>query len=794
MPSTSRTTKRATSKSRSNNIDQVTNDLANLKLQSRSAKHAPADTPTTPSEKLRNAMVVINEASQSISAAVKSGWKLGSTAAAELDWSEAKVDKIMEPVEGALSTLRSVYIELGNVAKIVDVERAALGVVSKLNSLQMYKLALNLLEGIRPSILSLLGVPEAKEPRPKSRSAKPAQRPPSRTGVSKESPSPYLPLLVLPQLPESSSFTDIATIQSLSVALATYQAHAIKSVLAVLDNTHLNDLYKTLISPEFLLVRAPPRSGILPEDQLSALFVGAFQSIAGSPALSPRPAPEPAFSSAAPKASSTRAPSTTRAHTRSASASSTTKASATTSAKPTTKPAVVAPLNSDELGLLCRKQALLILSRSPSVEKDMDLFWDQATKWAAVYVKSVSALPSPPAEQQIVQTLSSFFSDLIAAVPPERQSGARFETLCEWWMRFAKKVKDAEIIQKITYLLHPPSTPTRLARENPMEPPPITKNKSSSSATKSSRSALLATLDRAALTTTPDDMYAAAEVLNTLDDDWVSVDGVGIRRLVNTISDLRKACVKCWAGEGENGQPEGGKGAVRAVVDGMVKCAEKPGFPHEITVSAIDVLLTLARSELDPQDYESYSRASLALERSLKLADLASTRRQTTTNDPSSSRLSSKTLATLLRAVSNTSYTLAGALYNANLAVKGIAFVDQACTIGERALGLVGSDTADDKELDVLRTHMPRRWELLAVCRLKATDRQGASEAFGQALVRSVGLIGSKGILDDKSGQLIEQLIRVSVGELFDPDAVILSRLFRNSQVDDRILSAMMEK
>ncbi|KAG8702496.1 hypothetical protein FRC09_004700, partial [Ceratobasidium sp. 395] len=792
MPSTSRAAKPVTSKSRTNNLDQVTSDLVNLKIQSKSTKHIPEDTAATPSERLRNAMIEVNEASKSISVAVKLGWKLGSTAV-ELGWSEAKVNKILEPVEAALSTLRLIYQEQGNQAKTVDVERAALGVVAKLNTLQMYKLSLSLLEGVRPSMLSLLGASEVKESRPKSRSAKSTQRPPSRAGTSKESSGPYLALLLLPQLPESPSFDDPATIQSLSVALATYQAHTIKSVLATLDNTQLHDLYKTLISPEFLLTRAPPRPGTLPVDQLSAIFVGAFQSIAGSPALSPLPTPEPLSSSANPKAPSARAPSATRTRTRSASASGSTRAPAPTSAKAATKSTTAPPPNADELGLLCRKQALLLLAHSPSIEKDINLFWDQATKWAAVYVKSVTALSSPPTEQQIGQTLSAFFSDLIAVIPAERQRGSRFETLCEWWMRFAKKVKDVESIRKITYLLHPPSTPERPARENQTEPPPIAKTKSLS-VTNSSRAALLATLDRAALTAALDDMYAASEALDMLDSDWFTVDDAGVRRMVNTISELRKACVKCWAGETENGKEEGRKGAVRAVVDGMAKCAEKPGFPHEITVSAIDALLTLSRSELNPQDYESYSRANLAVDRALKLANLAGTRHGAANHDSASPHLSFKTQATLLRAVSNSSYTLAGVLYNANLAAKGIAFAEQACTVGERALGLVDLDTTDDKELSALKAHMPRRWELLAVCRLKATDRQGAAQAFGRALVKSVELAGPKQILDDKTGQLIEQLVRVSVGELFDPDAVILSRLFANAQVDTRTLSAMMEK
>ncbi|KAG9074903.1 hypothetical protein FS749_013486, partial [Ceratobasidium sp. UAMH 11750] len=126
MPNASRAAKPAASKSRNNKLDEVTNELANLKLQPRSTKQAPADAPT-PSERLRNAMLAVNEASQSISAAVKSGWKLESATTTELEWSEAKVNKAMEPVGGALCTLRSIYQEQGNLAKIVDVERAALG-------------------------------------------------------------------------------------------------------------------------------------------------------------------------------------------------------------------------------------------------------------------------------------------------------------------------------------------------------------------------------------------------------------------------------------------------------------------------------------------------------------------------------------------------------------------------------------------------------------------------------------------------------------------------------------------
>lgn len=134
MPPASRAHK--SSKSTSNQkVEDVANELANLKIQSRATK-ASAESQLPPAEKLRNAMVVVNGVSQLLGAAVKSGWKLGSENA-DSEWSQARVNKAMEPVAAALSLLRTIYKEQEKKEKLVDVERAALGVVSKLNSLRM---------------------------------------------------------------------------------------------------------------------------------------------------------------------------------------------------------------------------------------------------------------------------------------------------------------------------------------------------------------------------------------------------------------------------------------------------------------------------------------------------------------------------------------------------------------------------------------------------------------------------------------------------------------------------------
>ena len=140
MSKASRTTRSNKTTSSNNGLEEVTDDLASLRIKPRSTKPSATTTQPSPGEKLRDAMVIVNDASKAISVAAKSGWKLGANSSEESEWSEARVNKVMEPVPGALSTLRLVYREQRNESKIVDVERAALGVVSRLNSIQMVRI------------------------------------------------------------------------------------------------------------------------------------------------------------------------------------------------------------------------------------------------------------------------------------------------------------------------------------------------------------------------------------------------------------------------------------------------------------------------------------------------------------------------------------------------------------------------------------------------------------------------------------------------------------------------------
>ncbi|KAF8761121.1 Peptidase family C50 [Rhizoctonia solani] len=720
MPPATRSHKSAKSVAK---VDEVTDGISNLKLRTKStsskvestAKSVPQE---LPADRLRNSMVIVNEASQTLSSAVKSGWKLGSDG--ETEWSLERINKVMVPVPGALVTLRAVYKEQEKAEKLVDVERAALGVVSKLNGLRVvrkYTLALDLLANIRTGILSLLGAEEAEE-RPKSRAAK-----------SKSSaPQTYLGLLRLPDL---SSLP--APSQSLQVALATYQAHSIKAVLSGLNHSHLEELYTLLISPQFTLTRFPPPPGVLPTEQLSAIFVGTFQALAGSGALSPPPAGSSTTTAATATTKSARAPSVSR------------KTSGSSKSVPATKSGP----SPEELVLLVRKQALLILARSPSLEKDTDLFWDQALKWGAIYVKGIS--------------------------------GPRFEALCEWWIRFAKKVrrflrcegkekkanlagiqtKDVELIGKINGLVQGtddrPKTPTKISRTVTEIAHADIKSATSAFGSMRIDTSCVARLFGSSIALRySEDMHTAADALLTLCRS-TSADS----SLPQRVSDLRKACAKCWSKDKE---------ATRKVVKAIVGCAVIPGFPAEITVSAIDALLTLSRNEID-----------------------ASIRRRTDASDREDQR---STHPTLLRAISNTGYTLAGALYNASRATQAIAFIEQSCLVGERALALADvSGGSKDKEIVALREHMPRRWELLAICRLKATDRRGAVEGYSKALVWHVALLPPEvAKLDDKTSHFISQLVGISVSELFDPESVLLSRLFANLDVEEKLSCPVAQK
>ncbi|CAE6447460.1 unnamed protein product, partial [Rhizoctonia solani] len=272
-------------------------------------------------------------------------------------------------------------------------------------------------------------------------------------------------------------------------------------------------------------------------------------------------------------------------------------------------------------------------------------------------------------------------------------------------------------------------------------------------------------------------MHAAVDALSTL-----SRSASADSSLPQRVSDLRKACAKCWSKDKE---------ASRKVVDAIVDCAQVPNFPGELTVSAIDALLTLARNELDTSDYETYEKVNERMGKALKLAESFAER-----SDTSDREDQRNTHPTLLRAISNTGYTLAGALYNASRATHAIGFIQQSCLVGERALALAdASGTDKDKEIVALREHIPRRWELLAICKLKATDRRGAVEGYGKALVWHVALLAPEvAKLDDKINHFVSQLVGISVGELFDPESVLLSRLFANLDVEQRVVCLMMER
>jgi hypothetical protein len=136
-----------------------------------------------------------------------------------------------------------------------------------------------------------------------------------------------------------------------------------------------------------------------------------------------------------------------------------------------------------------------------------------------------------------------------------------------------------ETTQTIAALLEPPTTPKRPTQ---IQPSTVPATKSSSSTAKPSRSALLATLDHATLTASPVDLHDAAAALKTLAQDWTAVDSASARRLVATISDMRKACVECWAGKDIEEKDEGRKDAVRVMVNAMVECTEvsqQPTYP-----------------------------------------------------------------------------------------------------------------------------------------------------------------------------------------------------------------------
>lgn len=146
---------------------------------------------------------------------------------------------------------------------------------------------------------------------------------------------------------------------------------------------------------------------------------------------------------------------------------------------------------------------------------------------------------------------------------------------------------------------------------------------------------------------------------------------------------------------------------------------------------ALDTLFVLSRTSLDNKNPETFDTAYALLSRTLTLPGISSALQYHPPSYSERVEVDPAALANYLRCISGAFHNLSATLYQANKWGAAARFLQQACTLGEKAMAAHRQSNASFEGTDQkqqawtqLEEQVFRRWELLGVCHLKTGDRQ----------------------------------------------------------------------
>ncbi|KDQ13324.1 hypothetical protein BOTBODRAFT_133563 [Botryobasidium botryosum FD-172 SS1] len=658
-----------------------------------------------PAERVRQAMTTINASSRALSAVVQSGWKASAPASPvpkkgkenageEGDGVPPKVYSLKEVMANvnacrdALKTMRG-HPEL--VAKPLDVERAAASFVSKMIMLELFQLAIDFLVEMRPVLLTLYTFQTAAPsppPPPRPRTSLPAATTPKSVRKTPATPAsgrpattstglalvPLIPSLLALPLPDPSAPSLDDTSLTL---LATFHIHTLHALLYICpdDLEYINALCTTLANPSSptLLVWA----NILPASS-PPLLSTAYSLIVR-------------WTLATPASISSPPPSCTSAHI----------------------------LRLRLYALKCRL-AHPPVPASPPLEPDT--FWEQVGKFAQAYVRDMRAAQqgeekvAEGAEAEVMAYLNEIVQFAEAGLGAGLMQGKTWVGICEYWMLFAKKLKDFESVNRITKLLQ------GAAIASPSEPEDLSLLVSQLCASLIPTTTFLerALTGDVEASTFPSPGPPIQEITALIRNPSLPSDARGKLHVV--IERLRRPCIKVYEIL-DSLRARAAEMLLELVVHaevatkGMVVLDEDDGIRR----GALDSLVTLARADTSGVRTEAFA----LLERCMPLVE------------PLPDCVKK---AELMRVVSNAYYVCGVGLYKDGKGGSAIAFLKVSCSLGKRALEMarasnVGGDgEAEGNTWSSHRDLMSKRWELLGVCAAKSGERKLAFESLTQAL------------------------------------------------------------
>jgi separase len=118
--------------------------------------------------------------------------------------------------------------------------------------------------------------------------------------------------------------------------------------------------------------------------------------------------------------------------------------------KPQLKSRLAVSTTSHEAFFSLRMYALRCLAHTSPGVVEGNVFWDQATKFTSILVKSIPATSSSAAEERITSLVLRAFAELVQIAETRSdkelfmtvdETGKNFIAFCDYWSSFAKRVR-----------------------------------------------------------------------------------------------------------------------------------------------------------------------------------------------------------------------------------------------------------------------------------------------------------------------------------------------------------------
>ncbi|KAK2461139.1 hypothetical protein APHAL10511_006666 [Amanita phalloides] len=694
--------------------------------------------PVSDEEKRIASMRAVNAASQALSVLFQSGWRRSETAPAK----KTALSNAVEASESAskhLAILRSLH------PRDLNVERAAMSILSKLVALEMDDAAFNTLKDIHPRLCAHLNV--------------------SSLSNQAQSPTSYICIPANTNNTDSTLLTVVSTYltYALTINVQLY-LNCLNTKGKLKDDKPIHTLANALNAIHDTLLSWIPNFTSLPSKHIDALLMRAYAVLTNfcTTYLAASPPPPPLQRS--------------------------------TSRRPVT---IDNPHNASIQQNIyrIRMYALQCLAHTSDSVAMPTSIWEQAVRFGSAYVKSLA----PPRagqkdnsaiENEATQTILDACSKLAdhMQLMPDWEKFAKdkmFVSFLEWWMTFARRACDLQILNRISSLMRPVlvssassssdcGSSSRVDETNEVPESSLKDKNSKTTEALLTRSVHICTV-LAQIT-------ALIELMNEGKGGHEFIDKTHeALPLISNSKSLQELLLACYSTPNSDDKSfeelrRAGDKCDRSLEKLRItalKCLENipvsdyslqdtrttlvqmsegvadlfnralQAHPcNSFITRALDTLFSLARTTLVAHDPRTHDSALKFLEKSLELLRLDQKKPSSGLNLPN-----------YVRCVAGMFHNMAGTLYQADKHGAAIAFLVDACKLGQRALSMHlvdrgkagrsncgGRDESaanEQREADgwkQLEEQLYRRWELLGVCYSKMGDRRNAYAAFAECV------------------------------------------------------------